>query len=160
MTLLELSTAISQDLGNPNSPTVGVIQYWLRHNIFTLNTLLNTSYTINTTDGSLSPELNDTDSAILKKMYFVYYYDGKIRENLGAASQDPVLEIAENGAIVRMISKNNIALTYTQIKKQEQEELNKLITFYRGNNAVPQSIDGDDTQDTEYNGVNSVRSTD
>lgn len=160
MTLLELSTAISQDLGNPNSPTVGVIQYWLRHNIFTLNTLLNTSYTINTTDGSLNPELNDTDSAILKKMYFVYYYDGKIRENLGAASQDPVLEIAENGAIVRMISKNNIALTYTQIKKQEQEELNKLITFYRGNNAVPQSIDGDDTQDTEYNGVNSVRSTD
>ena len=160
MTLLELSTVISQDLGSPDAPTIGVIQYWLRHNVFTLNTLLNTSYTINTTDGSLSPELSDTDSAILKKMYFVYYYDGKIRENLGAASIDPVMEVAENGAVVRLLNRNEISKSYIQIKKQEQEELNRLITFYRGNNAVPQSVDGDDTTDTEYNGVNSVRSPD
>lgn len=158
MTLIELSEQVSQDLGNPDSPTVGVIQYWLRHNTFLLNNLINTNYTINATDGSISPEIGDQESAILKRMFFVYFYDTRIRANLGAAAIDSILEVSENGAVVRMTNKNSIAQTYSQIRNQEQEVLNKLVTFYRGNNAVPQGIDGDDTTDVLFDGVNSVRS--
>ncbi len=159
MTLLELSTQTSQDLENPDYPTVGVINYWYRHAVFSLNNLINTGYTINPTDGSISPELGDQESAILKKMYFVYYYDTKIRANLGAASVDSVLEVAENGAVVRMTNKNEISKSYIQMKKHEQEELNNLVTFYRGNNAVPQAVAGTDDIDTWYDGINSNTNT-
>lgn len=153
MTLIELSEQVSQDLGNPDSPTVGVIQYWLRHNTFLLNNLINTGYTINATDGSISPEIGDQESAILKKMFFVYFYDTKVRGNLGAAAVDPVLEVSENGAVVRLTNRNSIALSFIQMRKQEQEELNSLITFYRNNNAIPQSVEGDDTTEQWYHGV-------
>ena len=156
--LLEISTQLSQDLGSPDSPTVGVIQYWLRHHVSELNSLINTGYVIDESDGGINPDITDNDAAIIKKMYMVYYYDTRIRANLGAAAIDSILEVSENGAVVRMTNKNSIALTYTQLKKQEQESLDKLVTFYRGNNATPQGIDGDDTVDTLFNGVNSVRS--
>lgn len=153
--LLEIATQIHQDLESPDSPTVGVIQYWLRHHITELNNLINVGYTIDNNDGSIEPDLVDQDSAILKKIYMVYYYDSKIRANLGAASNDPVMEVSENGAVVRLISKNNIALSYIQMKKQEQEELNNLITFYRSNNATPQAVAGTDDVDVWYDGINS-----
>lgn len=156
MTLIELSEQISQDLNNPDYPTVGVIQYWCRHAVFSLNNLINTSYTINQTDGTISPEIGDQESAILKKMYLVYYYGNKVRENLGAAAIDPVLEVSENGAVVRLTNRNSVALSYIQMKKQEQEDLNKLISFYRSNHAVPEGIDGDDLTEGWYHGVSVV----
>ncbi len=157
-TLIEIATRISQNLDNPDSPTIGVIEYWLRHNIGNLNNLLNTGYSIDQTDGTVEPDLGENEAAIFQTMYLVKYYEGKIRANLGAAAIDSILEVSENGAVVRMTNKNSIAQTYSQIKNQEQEVLNKLVTFYRGNNATPQGIDGDDTVDVLFNGVNSVRS--
>ncbi len=157
--LLEVATQIHQDLESPDSPTVGVIQYWLRHHISELNNLINTGYTIDNNDGSIEPDLAEQDSAILKKLYMVYYYDTKIRANLGAASVDSVLEVAENGALIRMTNKNEISKSYIQMKKHEQEELNNLVTFYRGNNAVPQAVAGTDDIDTWYDGINSNTNT-
>lgn len=162
MNLLELATSISQDLGNPDTPTVGVIQYWLRQNIFTVNNAINTSYSISQADGSvqliasdgtITPGVGDQESAIIKKMYMVYFYDSRVRASLGAASFDPVLEVSENGAVVRLTNKNEIAKTYLQMKKEEQEELNRLVAFYRGNNATPRSVEGDDVQEQWYHGV-------
>lgn len=151
--LLEVSDQIYQDLGSPDVPTMGVIQYYLRHHITELNNKINTGYTIDGTDGSIDPDLGDQESAILKKMYMVYFYDTRVRASLGAASFDPVLEVSENGAVVRLTNKNEIAKTYLQMKKEEQEELNRLVTFYRGNNSIPQSVDGDDTSEQWYHGV-------
>lgn len=158
MILLDLAEEIHTDLDNPTSTSVPAIMFWLRGNLGNLNLKINSSYSLDSTSSEASPELSREDAAILKKMYFVYYYDWRIRENLGAASQDPVMEIAENGAVVRLVSKNSIAISYIQIKKQEQDELDKLITFYRGNNAVPLSVDGDDTTDVQFDGTNSIRS--
>ena len=158
-TLLEVSTQVHQDLGSPDSPTVGVIQYWLRHHVTDLNNAINTSYTISATDGSIEPDLGDQESSIIKRMYMVYFYDHKIRENLGAAAIDPVLEVAENGAVVRMVSRNNLALSYVQMKKAEKDTLDQLIHFYRTNSATPQSVEGDDTTDVDYDGTNPIRST-
>lgn len=159
MTLIELSTRTSQNLENPDAPTVGVINYWYRHNIGALNNLINTSYSIDVSDGSIDPDLDEQEGSIFMKLYMVYYYDTKIRANLGAASVDSVLEVAENGAVVRMTNKNEISKSYIQMKKHEQEELNNLVTFYRGNNAVPQAVAGTDDIDTWYDGINSNTNT-
>ena len=68
------------------------------------------------------------------------------------------MEVSENGAMVRLTNKNNIALSFIQMKRQEQEGLDKLIAFYRGNNATPQSVDGDDTIEGNFNGIfNAIR---
>ncbi len=158
-TLLETATRISENLGNPDSPTVGVIQYWLRHNIGTLNTLLNTGYTIDASDGTVEPDLAEDDAAIFQLMYNIYYYDTKVRANLGAAAIDNVLEVAENGAVVRMVNKNSIALSYIQMKKQEQEELNKMVSLYRGNRAVPDQVAGEDDVDVLYSSNYNLRRT-
>lgn len=155
MTLLEIATQIHQDLESPDSPTVGVIQYWLRHHTTELNNLINTGYTIDGNDGSIEPDLSDQDSAIIKKMYMVYHYDTKVRANLGAAGIDSILEVAENGAIIRMQNKNEISKSYIQMRKETQMELNNLVTFYRGNNSAPQAVAGTDDVDVWYDGVNS-----
>ena len=154
-TLIEISTRISQNLGSPDYPTVGVINFWLRNNLGVLNNLLNTSYVIDGTDGSIEPDIGEQEAGIFQSMYYVYYYSNKVRENLGAASIDSVLEVSENGALVRLTNKNEISKSYIQMKKQEQEDLNKLVTFYRSNHAVPGGIDGDDSVEGYYNGVNS-----
>lgn len=151
--LIELSNEIYQDLGSPDSPTMGVIQYWIRNHVSELNNLINTSYILDGTDGSIDPDINDLDSAIIKKMYLVYFYESKVRGSLGAAALDPVLEVSENGAVVRLINKNEIAKSYIQMKKEEQEELNRLVAMYRSNNAVPATVDGDDTDEQWYHGV-------
>ena len=157
-TLYEISTRAHQNIGSPDSPTVGVINYWMRHSIGNLNNEINTSFSIDVYDGTVEPDLDEMQAGILQSMYMVYYYETKIRANLGAAAIDSILEVSENGALVRMTNKNSIAQSYIQLKKQEQEVLDKLVTFYRGNNATPQSVDGDDTSDTLYDGVNSIRS--
>ena len=152
-TLIEIATRISQNLGNPDAPTVGVINYWLRNNIGNLNNLLNTGYIIDGTDGSIDPDLTEQEAGIIQSMYFVYFYDTKIRANLGAAAIDSVLEVSENGALVRLTNKNEISKSYIQMKRQEQEELNNLVSMYRSNNATPQSVDGNDDLEHLYHGV-------
>ena len=46
------------------------------------------------------------EAAVLKKMYIVHYYDQQIRSTVGAASSDPVVEVASDGSRVRKINKN------------------------------------------------------
>lgn len=158
-TLLEVSERIYQSLGSPDSPTVGVIQYYLRHNIGALNTLLNTSYLIDATDGTVEPDLAEDDAVIFQSMYFIYYYDTRVRANLGAASIDSILEVAENGAVVRMTNRNSLALTYVQMKKQDQENLNNMVAFYRSNRAVPDQVVGEDDVDVLYSTNYNLRRT-
>ncbi|MDP2692967.1 MAG: hypothetical protein Q8O88_04985, partial [bacterium] len=98
-----------------------------------------------------NPILGDNEAAIFKVMYMIYYYDTKIRENLGAAAVDSVVEISEGGALVRLVSKNNIALSYIQQKRLANEELNDLVAGYRTGNSIPRQVVGDDTKEGYYN---------
>ncbi len=151
-TLTEVSIRISESLGNPTSPTPGVIAYWLRHNIGSLNNLINTSYIIDPADGTIEPDLDEQTASIFMSFYMIYYWGSKVNESIGAGGYDNVLEVQENGAVVRFAARNNIALSFIQMKKQEQEVLDNLVSFYRSNNAVPQSVDGRDLVSESYNG--------
>ena len=91
---------------------------------------------------SIQPE----EAAILKKMY----YDKQIRSTVGAASTDPVVEVASDGSRVRKINKNELSKTYLALKKEEYSELTDLINSYKLRKSTPVQVAGDDTIRGEY----------
>jgi hypothetical protein len=95
---------------------------------------------------SIQPE----EAAILKKMYVVHYYDKQIRSTVGAASTDPVVEVASDGSRVRKINKNELSKTYLALKKEEYMELTDLINAYKLRKSTPVQVAGDDTVRGEY----------
>jgi hypothetical protein len=95
---------------------------------------------------SIQPE----EASILKKMYIVHYYDQQIRATVGAASSDPVVEVASDGSRVRKINKNELSKTYLSLKKEEYSELTDLINAYKLRKSSPVQVAGDDTVAGQY----------
>jgi len=90
------------------------------------------------------------EASILKKMYVVHYYDQQIRSTVGAASTDPIVEVASDGSRVRKINKNELSKTYISLKKEEYSELTDLINAYKLRKASPVQVAGDDTVAGRY----------
>lgn len=90
------------------------------------------------------------ESSVLKKMYIVHYYDQQIRATVGAASSDPVVEVASDGSRVRKINKNELSKTYISLKKEEYSELTDLINAYKLRKSSPVQVAGDDTVIGQY----------
>ena len=90
------------------------------------------------------------EASVLKKMYIVHYYDQQIRATVGAASSDPVVEVASDGSRVRKINKNELSKTYLSLKKEEYGELTDLINAYKLRKASPVQVAGDDTVVGQY----------
>ena len=95
---------------------------------------------------SIQPE----EASILKKMYIVHYYDQQIRTTVGAASSDPVIEVASDGSRVRKINKNELSKTYLALKREEYMQLTDLINAYKLRKASPVQVAGDDTVIGQY----------
>ena len=90
------------------------------------------------------------EASILKKMYIVHYYDQQIRSTVGAASTDPIIEVASDGSRVRKINKNELSKTYIALKKEEYSELIDLINAYKLRKSSPVQVAGDDTVRGQY----------
>ena len=90
------------------------------------------------------------EASILKKMYVVHYYDQQIRSTVGAASTDPIVEVASDGSRVRKINKNELSKTYISLKREEYSELTDLINAYKLRKAAPVQVAGDDTVVGQY----------
>lgn len=90
------------------------------------------------------------EASILKKMYIVHYYDQQIRSTVGAASTDPIIEVASDGSRVRKINKNELSKTYISLKKEEYSELIDLINAYKLRKSSPVQVAGDDTVRGQY----------
>ena len=158
MKIVDIADEVFRELGSPSDLSIPAIAFWLRSNIGTLNNHIHMAFKINATtfevehtnpDASIRP-IEQEESAILKKMYFVYDYDKKLRSVLGAASLDSIIQISDLGTSIRKINKNEIGKTYNQVKKQEQEELNKMIAAYKISASTPRQVAGDDTSEGFY----------
>ena len=90
------------------------------------------------------------EASILKKMYIVHYYAQQIRATVGAASSDPVVEVASDGSRVRKINKNELSKTYLSLKREEYGELIDLINAYKLRKSSPVQVAGDDTVVGQY----------
>lgn len=149
--IVDVADEVYRELGEPADISIASVAYWLRTNIGKLNVLLNKPYLISDTTLEIysSDEAKDpfgiNEKTIFKKIYTVYYYERLFRNALGAASTDSTLEINQNGFSARKINKNELAKTYSDLKKQSDAELKMLLDKYELNEVSPLQVAGDDT---------------
>ncbi len=140
MTIQTLSEDIFRELGSPASLSVPAVAYWARNHIGSLNSLLRTNFVLASDSLNVVPEIAEEEKVVLQKLFNIYYYDTQIRASLGAAGIDTVLEVTSDGATVRTASRNEIAKTWVQFKKTEQEDLAQLVAFYLAANVAPLQV--------------------
>jgi len=162
MKVVDIADEIYRGMGSPTETSVAAISYWLRSSIGTMNNHLNTvfgvddttleiNYTEENDDGEeVVYTLNPEEVAILKQMYTVYDYDNRLRTILGAASYDSVVEISDGGTRIKKVNKSEISKTLSTTKKQEQDQLNKLIHSYKLRESNPRQVAGDDTAEGKF----------
>jgi|Laugrefabdmm15sn_1035127.scaffolds.fasta_scaffold02284_1 hypothetical protein len=149
--IVDISDEIYRELGEPSDLSIASVAFWLRTNIGKLNVLLNKPYLINETTLEIysSDETKDpfgiNEKTIFKKIYTLYYYERLFRNALGAASTDSVIEIDQNGFRAKRVNKNELAKTYSELKKQADAELKILLDKYDMNGVSPLQVVGDDT---------------
>lgn len=167
-TINQMATEVIDELGITGSPTQSAIILWFRTNYGKLNNAIGKNYAVYD-DGASPPVtyylketlLDDTlleigydEAAILKKFYYLQYYDSKIRENVGAAAMDAVVEVNSDGMKVRKVSKTEVGRNLVSYKKMELEELNSMISRYQVAKSNPRQVAGDDTVVGYYIGKN------
>jgi len=149
--IVDVADEVYRELGEPADISIASIAYWLRTNIGKLNVLLAKPYLISDTTLEIysSDETKDpfgiNEKTIFKKIYTVYYYERLFRNALGAASTDSTIEIDQNGFRAKRVNKNELAKTYSDLKKQSDEALKMLLDKYELNAVTPLQVAGDDT---------------
>jgi len=143
--IVSIADEAYRELASPSDLSIAAISFWLRTNLGQLNNLIDTSYALDANTQELETGLTIEEAVIFKKLYFVHYYDIKIRATLGAASNDSVVEVSSDGARVRKINKNEISKTWMSARNLERDELTRLITAYKLTGSSPRQVAGDDT---------------
>ena len=160
MKIVDVANEVYMELGEPSTLSIPAIAFWLRTNVGSLNTRINSTYSI-ATDFEITPALGLKEKDILKKMYMVHYYDTQLRSSLGAASTDTWVEISSDGTSVRRVNKIQQSQTYQTAKKIELEELEKLVHAYKVDASSPIQVAGTDTTEGLYSrSSNSAREQD
>jgi hypothetical protein len=149
MKISDIANEIFMELGEPSTLSIPPIAFWLRSNIGSLNTKINTSYDLDS-NFEVTPVITHKEKDILKKMYLIHHYDVKLRESLGAATTDTWVEISSDGTSVRRVNKVQQSQTYQVAKKSEMEDLDKLVSAYKLSGSTPIQVAGDDTVEGIY----------
>ena len=166
-TINQMASETRDELGITSSPTESAVILWFRTNYGKLNNAIGRSYVVSDDggnpvtyylketllDGTIE-EIGYDEAAILKKFYYIQYYDSKIRENVGAASMDAIVEVDSDGMRVRKVSKTEVGRNLVSYKKMELEELNSMISRYQVAKSNPRQVAGDDTIVGYYIGKN------
>ena len=153
MKVEDIADEIYRELGSPSTISIPPITFWLRTNIGALNNYINENFFINKKSLDIVMEdkegeeriIGENEKSILKRMYFVHYYDVQIRSTLGAAATDSVVEIQSDDTKVKRINKNELSKTFSNLKRLETEEMHKLINAYKLGKSSPRQIAGNDT---------------
>ena len=157
MKVVDIADEIYRELGSPSTLSIPAISFWVRTCVGELNNKINTTYSVDLT----SLEIKDADAceveqeevSIMKKMYLVYYYGKEVRSSLGVGSYDHVILAKDKWTAIRKVNRNDIAKTLSAIKKEETEELNKLVNAYKLRKSNPLQVAGDDTEEGSFPGA-------
>jgi len=152
MKIVDVADELFRELGQPSTISIPAIAYWLRTNLGTLNNYINTLFYVEESSLEIVQKLDDKttnigidEASILKKMYTVYYYETLVRTNITNAESDTVIAVNSDGMGVRKTSKTAIGQNLINIKKQEWQELQLMVNYYKSNKAIPRQVAGDDT---------------
>jgi len=149
--IVDIADELYREMGEPADLSISSIAYWLRSNIGDLNNVINKRFYVDETNLEIVAPSDSGDSvglaekSIFKMLFSIHYYERLMRNALGAASVDGLIEINQNGFSARKINKNEIAKTYGELRKQIVVELDKLIQNYNINESRPLQVAGDDT---------------
>lgn len=83
-------------------------------------------------------------------MYSIYFFDIKIK-SIGSLASTDYTSIKDDFGSVQKLNSNEVLKSFYQIRKQEYEELKKLIDIYNINKVTPLQVAGDDTVPGSYN---------
>ncbi len=150
MTVNEIATEIYTDNGSPSDTSVSAIEYWIRGKVGTLNSKIFTSFIVNSgnevvDENAVAIDINA--AAILKKMWQVDRYDTLLRTQLTAlTSGDDMVEISDDGATYRRSNKGETVKSLKELKKNDSEELERLVAGYKIRSSSPLQVAGDDTE--------------
>jgi len=138
MSVVDIADEIYRELDNPDDATIPSIAFWLTANVGQLNLYIGSTYEVDTNE-QFSPELSETDKAIIKILYFIYYYSKSVRANLGASAYD-WSSITEGDTTISRVSRNEIAKNYLQLKKALEDRLNRILIVRRQGKSLPLSL--------------------
>lgn len=153
LTLAAIAAEIKNELSEDSSLTIIYLTTWLRDNIGRLNNAVNTSYTVDVDTLELSGNLTEDQKVIFKNIYFCQYYSNMANKNLGATGFAWV-SIEEGDSKIRRASKTDIAKAFMGMAKDCQENLNKMIFYYKMNKALPSSLSSWNSPMLQYGRVN------
>ncbi len=148
MFITDCASNLYLDLEEPDDLSVAAIVAGMRAKIGTLNNLIYTNFSLDTALEIVDEngvQIGETEAAILTSIYLIVYLGRKIRQNLGAASVDSILEASSDGGVIRLQNKNELAKSYIQLKKDEEENLRILVNSYKQHKSTPRQVAGDDT---------------
>jgi len=166
MKVVDIADEIYRELGSPTDLSIPAVTYWVRANVGALNNKISTSFIIHETtleidqkekNSTTTRRINADESAILKKMYMLHYYDGQLRKNLNTLGTDTVLSVTDDGSSVTKINRNEVNKVISQVRRQESLELNDLVNGYKTSYARPVQVVGDDASSPASNLTSSSR---
>src|SRR5882724_2276370 len=138
MNIVDVADQTYRELETPDDISIPNIIFWLQSNLNQLNVLIGTQYTLDVSEWVI-PDLGESESAILKYLYLVYYYNRLIKSNLQAGAFD-WSEISEGDSHIRRVSRNEIAKTYIQLKNALENRLHQLVFRYKQDKTIPMSL--------------------
>tara|TARA_Y100001938_G_C7861027_1_gene315598 strand:+ start:142 stop:639 length:498 start_codon:yes stop_codon:yes gene_type:complete len=158
MKVVDIADEIYRELAEPTSLSIPAIAFWLRSNIGQLNNYINTEYSIDSSDLEIKDtsgvEIGEDEKSVLKKMYFIHFYDQKLRTHMTTMDTDTILSVRDGDSAVTKVNRNEIAKSISAVKNQEFKELLLMVQSYVGQKANPIQVAGDDTvigESTKYN---------
>lgn len=157
--IVDISSELFNEFGEPSDLSIPSIAYWLRTNIGDLNILINKKYyidenTLEITSEDPAETFGSVEKSIFKMLYSIHYYERMMRTSLYAATLDSVISISDEGSSVTKINKNEMAKTFATLRKQINDELMELTKNYNLNEAKPLQVIGDDAIPGIYPGEN------
>lgn len=146
--IADISSEIFLSLGEPSDVSIASIAQKLRFTIGELGNLLNNDFIISTSTYEILDEdgndISENQSAILKKLYEIYYWKKNSQSFLGAAGVNSVVSLQQDGIVTRFVERNGISKSYLQMYKDARDELKQLLNNYKYNRAIPSHVRGDD----------------
>lgn len=164
-TVGQLASGIWDDLGQPATPSVIYISGWIGSDrgLGKLNVLLGKEFIVDNSGayagisydnggysdtyqaGDFYPALGNVEAAIYAEIYKYDFYDKKIRDTLNGifdATNTSVdwSELSEGDTTIKRSNRSEVAKTYRGMQQDSRSELNKLVGYYRQNQALPSQV--------------------
>jgi hypothetical protein len=161
----QLASGIWEDLDSPDTPTVTSISGWVGSDraLGKLNALLGTEFIIDSAGyyngqyfdaggysgqyvpGDYYPAFGNVEAAIMGEVYKYDFYAKKIRNVMngileGTGTNVDWSELSEGDTTIRRSNRNEVAKTYRGLQTDSNNELQRLVGYYRQNKALPREV--------------------